>query len=126
MLIQQNNAALGSSPLTWRSQCSPNAKASRLRIISTYVEITSHIIWRYYPLQDHLHIRGDHDFKPEVAELKAGSSPLTWRSLFCFGFSLFFLRIISTYVEITKTFVANPINCKDHLHIRGDHTKQSS
>ena len=96
------NFGLGSSPHTWRSLKEKYVDPSTVRIISTYVEITLTIPCRVGVIQDHLHIRGDHHMQGVTCGMVLGSSPHTWRSLGYMLNDVRILRIISTYVEITK------------------------
>ena len=96
---------LGSSPHTWRSPKIFEKRHDRVRIISTYVEITNYVDPRIPSIEDHLHIRGDHGIGTLKTWSKLGSSPHTWRSRFFFLFWFVNLRIISTYVEITLPVV---------------------
>ena len=74
-------SCLGSSPLTWRIHFFTSINVSRIRIISTYVEITYNFTKFFCCIQDHLHIRGDHQPYHLALLSPSGSSPHTWRSL---------------------------------------------
>ena len=115
----------GSSPHTWRIHFFTSINVSRIRIISTYVEITYNNGSLDHFSKDHLHIRGDHQFQNLDSLLTIGSSPHTWRSLRTVFHAALVIGIISTYVEITDLSNCILDRCKDHLHIRGDHSGKS-
>ena len=91
------------------------------RIISTYVENTwSNCCTSSYE-QDHLHIRGEHFITQYRWFWSPGSSPHTWRTHKFIPKFYVSHRIISTYVENTYRLVQLTEECRDHLHIRGEH-----
>ena len=91
----------GSSPHTWRIQLLFKILMISLRIISTYVENTW-FKWRNNNRKrDHLHIRGEYSKIKYTERSGLGSSPHTWRILYCYSHQERKYRIISTYVENT-------------------------
>ncbi len=112
---------VGSSPHTWRIRRTVLSGSVSFRIISTYVENTlnnNHIVvFR----KDHLHIRGEYNFTPNISNFELGLSPHTWRILLILIWKNTHLRIISTYVENTSALSSVCFVYKDHLHIRGEY-----
>ncbi len=53
--------------------------------------------------------------------MNIGSSPHTWRTPEALRCKQYMLRIISTYVENTYSFISKLHIVEDHLHIRGEH-----
>ena len=78
----------------------------------------------YVTIQDHLHIRGEYVLKLVLVVMIQGSPPHTWRILLSSIVKVYVMRITSTYVE--NTFMDCMLNwCRwDHLHIRGEYSKQ--
>ncbi len=72
-------------------------------------------------LQDHLHLRGEHDAGKQVPLWILGSSPLTWRTLLEQTLNTQNDGIISTYVENTPKDETSDTLEEDHLHLRGEH-----
>ena len=97
-------------------------KTTNHRIISTYVENTFNKMSQIKPDRDHLHIRGEYYSSAIAYTSWSISSPHTWRILSTRLLKLQKLRIISTYVENTKSFVIFLLHIWDHLHIRGEYS----
>ena len=74
-----------------------------------------------FDLQDHLHIRGEHNSSSPLTTFLEGSPPHTWRTLKANFVSPCWNRITSTYVENTMQAVVYTYSIEDHLHIRGEH-----
>ena len=73
-------------------------------------------------VQDHLHIRGEHEALKAATPKGMGSSPHTWRTPTILNALSVTNGIISTYVENTTCLSAINSLTKDHLHIRGEHS----
>ena len=115
---------MGSSPHTWRTPTPQIKLISSFRIISTYVENTDGPVVIDALEEDHLHIRGEHLVCASHAVTKIGSSPHTWRTQGDRLAKAEKMRIISTYVENTRAVNCSVVPVRDHLHIRGEHTKR--
>ena len=90
-------------------------------IISTYVENTQGD-WDLDELfKDHLHIRGEYIILMMDHNSLIGSSPHTWRIPHFKTLGAKRYRIISTYVENTRSAEAKSMLIGDHLHIRGEY-----
>ena len=115
---------IGSPPHTWRIRHSKKFYHGRSGITSTYVENTHNIPKMVGDLEDHLHIRGEYSPMLYHEPFLLGSPPHTWRiplsaiCLFCW------LGITSTYVENTRYSPPVAWLFQDHLHIRGEYSKQ--
>ena len=105
----------------WRIRVINFANTTFHGITSTYVENTYFHPVLNLLLQDHLHLRGEHDAGKQVPLWILGSSPLTWRTLLEQTLNTQNDGIISTYVENTTNCVAIPVVGWDHLHLRGEH-----
>ena len=112
----------GSPPHTWRTQSFCHFAEIGDRITSTYVENTSLCPIFLSHFLDHLHIRGEHKAFAILQKSGIGSPPHTWRTLKLVLLKKSKLRITSTYVENTKSLVRLSLSCRDHLHIRGEHS----
>ena len=93
-------------------------------ITSTYVENTLLCLLSLEQLGDHLHIRGEYDLHGQIVLLRSGSPPHTWRILSIMTSNKVPNRITSTYVENTILGNWNFESGGDHLHIRGEYSKQ--
>ena len=94
-------AGAGSPPLTWRTLNVHVVTKLHIRITSTYVENTDRKLPTTLGNQDHLHLRGEHQFFWLLEELRLGSPPLTWRTRCRGRYCSWWMRITSTYVENT-------------------------
>ena len=114
----------GSPPHTWRILDYISLQARQIRITSTYVENTKFAFFKIFVFKDHLHIRGEYRFLKRLEFLPMGSPPHTWRiHAFIKSGSLSY-RITSTYVENTIQYNLLKFHAHDHLHIRGEYSKQ--
>ena len=95
--------------------------AAAARIISTYVENTIWKLQESLQCKDHLHIRGEYSKIKYTERSGLGSSPHTWRILYCYSHQERKYRIISTYVENTLKDIGKQQIIQDHLHIRGEY-----
>ena len=114
----------GSPPHTWRIPAPSSVFHSSVGITSTYVENTKRLYGKVMPKGDHLHIRGEYCLVMLAIETTIGSPPHTWRIPFFESSLDQSLRITSTYVENTKLMKLSTRQTKDHLHIRGEYSKQ--
>ena len=115
---------IGSPPHTWRILNEDATFPVNIRITSTYVENTVITIDSQAEDEDHLHIRGEYFIMLEKAPALLGSPPHTWRIRAAVLLNFGYFGITSTYVENT---VSGSIGCGlsgDHLHIRGEYSKQ--
>lgn len=116
--------ALGSPPHTWRILLGLAPNPTLAGITSTHVENTCDIWAEHILLKDHLHTRGEYAV-PALSDSKPlGSPPHTWRIRYWSAFRCFTGGITSTHVENT---IAPPIFSsllRDHLHTRGEYSKQ--
>ena len=78
----------------------------------------------YVTIQDHLHIRGEYVLKLVLVVMIQGSPPHTWRILLSSIVKVYVMRITSTYVENTLILASSASLAEDHLHIRGEYSKQ--
>ena len=113
--------AVGSPPLTWRTQIIVILFEKFVRITSTYVENTGGNIFKDEWVQDHLHLRGEHSFLELSVGTRVGSPPLTWRTPLVCNCLFLAARITSTYVENTRFEWWCNAKKWDHLHLRGEH-----
>ena len=95
-----------------------------IRITSTYVENTIGFLNDNSFVWDHLHIRGEYSELWWKIELRIGSPPHTWRIRYKLTETGHLVRITSTYVENTAPAVPDSAKLEDHLHIRGEYSKQ--
>ena len=95
-----------------------------MRIISTYVENTFSNNTKVSVNKDHLHLRGEYYFDVFYKVKDLGSSPLTWRIRFTVRTFSKYNRIISTYVENTRSTLWNWRETGDHLHLRGEYSEK--
>ena len=114
----------GSPPHTWRIRCYGECSTVFIRITSTYVENTGNCYSFMICYGDHLHIRGEYPTNPEYNVIAIGSPPHTWRILKDIRPNFHKLRITSTYVENTCGIYPKMEAFGDHLHIRGEYSKQ--
>ena len=115
---------LGSPPHTWRILAGPDGLSDNGRITSTYVENTHKSNDCFGTGWDHLHIRGEYTNQSMNSRSASGSPPHTWRIHFpCYGIDRF-SGITSTYVENTDCLARYNTQHQDHLHIRGEYSKQ--
>ena len=91
----------GSPPHTWRILKNDKFTTGETRITSTYVENTGKVNIKPIYGWDHLHIRGEYNFKAEKSYWPIGSPPHTWRILAFANSEAEWIRITSTYVENT-------------------------
>ena len=115
---------MGSPPHTWRILKKTAGGGRKLRITSTYVENTPICAYLGFWLQDHLHIRGEYSNPMIIKCLISGSPPHTWRIQLEIRGTTSVDRITSTYVENTTFLKSKPFRLQDHLHIRGEYSKQ--
>ena len=115
---------MGSPPHTWRIQAGRNVFKANRRITSTYVENTISCRQVSFKIEDHLHIRGEYIRNTNEPHHVDGSPPHTWRILAVVPNTKGAYGITSTYVENTWLRVANVHYDRDHLHIRGEYSKQ--
>ena len=74
--------------------------------------------------KDHLHIRGEYDDTEASEDPYSGSPPHTWRILASEYTATLNNRITSTYVENTLKQFGPLAKIQDHLHMRGEYSKQ--
>ena len=113
---------IGSPPHTWRKHLTCAGLHGKIRITSTYVEKTTRHSYKFFPREDHLHIRGENVWIKHTLKKRLGSPPHTWRKRILSMSNRFLCRITSTYVE--KTYPSKVVNStnQDHLHIRGENS----
>ena len=94
------------------------------RITSTYVENTGRAVFFGNIRKDHLHIRGEYKQTQLKTTFYMGSPPHTWRIHITNSISGSVTGITSTYVENTFAYHGVHDSTWDHLHIRGEYSKQ--
>ena len=114
----------GSPPHTWRIHNHNFSSWIFNRITSTYVENTDIIVMVERGKRDHLHIRGEYIAASFLVTIIKGSPPHTWRILNPRPGKTAIIRITSTYVENTVNTASIKQGTQDHLHIRGEYSKQ--
>ena len=114
----------GSPPHTWRILRHANFYSCLIRITSTHVENTSNIGLCGCFHRDHLHTRGEYGKIFRLQPFFPGSPPHTWRILIDNVPLQDPNRITSTHVENTHQRLANSNANQDHLHTRGEYSKQ--
>ena len=114
----------GSPPHTWRIHDFLRVFPSDLGITSTYVENTMNNLNVLEMNKDHLHIRGEYSKFESCSALLSGSPPHTWRIQKIAQEIIYGNGITSTYVENTVVAQRSMARTRDHLHIRGEYSKQ--
>ena len=115
---------MGSPPHTWRIQTKRVQISFLYGITSTHVENTNGVTAVASAIKDHLHTRGEYCFNNSVAVILLGSPPHTWRILTEDQKDGLQERITSTHVENTMFYLMNMETTRDHLHTRGEYSKQ--
>lgn len=93
-------------------------------LTSTHVENTANTPVDSGGLRDHLHTRGEYTVTPIFFNEDRGSPPHTWRILDALSTKIDGIGITSTHVENTLLWLQSLTLVQDHLHTRGEYTKQ--
>ncbi len=116
---------IGSPPHAWRIQTLYNPDTVAMRITSTCVENTLLLKRKKETNKDHLHMRGEY-YKQKVKQgFLTGSPPHAWRILLMRQLVNHLSRITSTCVENTLSGSVSSSTVWDHLHMRGEYTKET-
>ena len=76
-------------------------------------------------LEDHLHMRGEYKVREGFEPSRRGSPPHAWRIQLLVVEFMESVRITSTCVENTSFVMKTANTGKDHLHMRGEYTKET-